>query len=92
MRLWEGLQHAVDNGFIPFVLAAGERRGVKVNLSQIINALVIAGITAVATSFATVKVIENELQNQKELIQDARQQMRELRNRVDNYHMQRGQQ
>lgn len=64
----------------------------KVNLSQIINALVIAGITAVATSFATVKVIENELQNQKELIQDARQQMRELRNRVDNYHMQRGQQ
>ena len=86
MRLWEGIQHAIDSGLVPFVLSTGERRGVKMNLSQIINALVIAALTAVATSFATVKVLEAELSNQKDLINDTRSDLRDLRNRVDSLH------
>ena len=83
MRLLEGIQHALENGLIPFVLSAGERRGVRLNTSQIINALVIAAITAGVTSFATVKVIENELSNQRYLIDETRSDMKELRSRVD---------
>lgn len=86
MRIWEALQHAADNGLIPFVLSVGDRRGVKMNTSQIINALVIAAITAMATSFATVKVLEAELTNQRNMLMETRSDLRDLRNRVDSFH------
>ena len=86
MRIWEGIQHAIDSGFVPFVLSAGDRRSVKMNVSQIINALAIAAITAMATSFATVKVLEAELTNQRNMLMETRSDLRDLRNRVDSFH------
>lgn len=82
MRIMEVIQHAANSGYIPFIAMAGERRSVKVSPSQIINALIIAVVTASVTSVSTVSALQSEMQNTKDLLKETRQEVAALRDMV----------
>lgn len=77
--LVETIQGAINHGWIPFVMSMGDRRSVRVNMGQLINALTVAAITAAATSYVTVVSLKTEMDYQKTLLAETRAEVAALR-------------